>query len=177
MHLFHIHFVSLRRVLLVVLSVTPFLMAGTTADGRASLAGVPCWDIKSTRETNVPVVIVLTICLDVPARSLSPLLIGLSLECWRLSSKCCRPLIVPSPSSLASLASLASSPRSLKSWWRSCGCGRWSRWYGCICCHWQRGVVAGCRCWRRRILCKSWCRWCCVLRRGLYLKLCIVCLL
>ena len=166
MGLFHIYLVPLRRVLLVVLSVTPFLMAGTAADGRASLAGVPFWDIKSTRKTHVPVIIVLTISLDVPTCSLSHLLIGLSLDRWRLPSKCCRPLIIPSPSAEASLANLASSPRPLKSWRWSCGCGRWPWWYGCICCHWRRGVVAGCWGW-----------WCFVLRRGLHLKLCIVRLL
>ena len=80
MRLLHIHFVSLCRVLLVVLSVTPFLMAGTATDGRASLAGMPSWDIKSTRETHVPVVIVLTIGLDVPARCLPSLLRGLPLK-------------------------------------------------------------------------------------------------
>ena len=137
MGLFHIYLVPLRRVLLEVLSVTPFLMAGTAADGRASLAGVPSWDIKSTRDAHVPVVVVLGERLVVPARCLPTLLSGLSLLRWRLPSKCGSPLVVSSP--LSSLASLASFPSSLKSWGWSCGRERWSCGYGCVCCHCWRG--------------------------------------
>ena len=148
MGLFHIYLVSLRCVLLIVLAVAPFLMVGTATDGRANLAGVPSWDIKSTRDAHVPVIVVLVERLVVPARCLPTLMIGVALLRWRLPSKCGSPLVVSSPPS--SLASLASSPSSLKSWRWSCGRERWSYGYGCVCCHCWRGVVAGSRCWWRR---------------------------
>ena len=140
MGLFHIHLVSLRRILLMIQAVTSFLMVGTVTDGRVSLAIVPSWDIKPTREAHVLAVVILGECLVVLYRCLPTLLCGTSLLCcpcwcWRLPYTYGHALSFPS----LRLASLASFPSSLKFWRWSCGHKRWSWGYGCVCCHWWRG--------------------------------------
>ena len=87
-------------------------MAGTATDGRASLAGMPSWDIKSTRETHVPVVIVLTICLDVPAPLPALLVAWIALGVMEavfqmLQPACCfLPLVLGVPGVLGVLSQL-----------------------------------------------------------------------
>ena len=80
----------LSRVLLMVHAGISFLMIRPAADCRAGLAGVSSWDIKPTRETHVPVVVVPDKNLVVPARCLPTLLkSGLPLLRWSLGGVGC----------------------------------------------------------------------------------------